>query len=322
MPNHMVKIFLVLLSLVFTFTVNNIAIADDTIVAKVGNVPITIYELNRQLQKLIPLASSYHSGVSKEKIVELQDQALDELIEQAYMVQYAFDEEISVSKSDVDAMLDPIIERFDSNDAFMAALGNEGIDGLRAAIFRHLLAKKALQIAVEDRVSVDEVALKADFEKNRHRYMRPRQFRASHIIVKIMPEMTAEEKVEKENLVNALYEKAIAGEDFYDLAYYNSEDKTRMVGGDIGVFHLGQAQPEVEEVIVKMKVGEISKPIRTFYGFEIVKLTEDSPETQLTYADMREKLYAAEYKAQFDRLKSDWLLQLKAAYPVERLLSK
>ena len=95
-----------------------------------------------------------------------------------------------------------------------------------------------------------------------------------------------------------------------------------MVGGDIGVFHLGQAQPEVEEVIVKMKVGEISKPIRTFYGFEIVKLTEDSPETQLTYADMREKLYAAEYKAQYDRLKSDWLLQLKAAYPVERLLSK
>ena len=116
--------------------------------------------------------------------------------------------------------------------------------------------------------------------------------------------------------------KAVAGEDFYDLAYYNSEDKTRMVGGDIGVFHLGQAQPEVEEAIVKMKVGEISKPVRTFYGYEIVKLMEVSPSTQLTFADMREKLMAAEHKEQYDRLKADWLAGLKESYKVERLIAK
>ena len=322
MLTHTFKTSAVLLALVFSLLFSTFVVADDTIVAKVGNVPITAFELNRQLQKLIPLAGSYHSGVSKVKVGELQEQALDELIEQAYMVQYAIDEEISVSKNDVDVTLNSLIERYDSNDAFMAALGAEGIDGLRSAIFRHLLAKKALQLAVADRVSVDEMALKADFEKNRHRYMRPRQFRASHILIKILPEMTAEEKAEKETLVNSLYEKATAGEDFYDLAYYNSEDKTRMVGGDIGVFHLGQAQPEVEEVIVDMKVGEISKPIRTFYGFEIVKLTEDSPETQLTYVDMREKLIANERKSQFDSIKADWLDGLKKTYQVERFNAK
>lgn len=322
MSTHVIKTSTVLLAFVVSVLVSTIAVADNTIVAKVGNVPITIFELNRQLQKLIPLASSYHSGVSQEKIAELQEQALNALIEQAYMVQYAFDEEISVPKSDVDAMLEPIIKRFDSNDAFIAALGAEGLDGLRAAIFRLLLANKALQVAVEDHVSVNEPALQAGFEKNKHRYMRPRQFRASHILIKIRPEMTGEEKAEKVKLVDSLYEKAINGEDFYDLAYYNSEDKTRMVGGDIGVFHLGQAQPEVEAVIVGMKVGDISKPISTFYGYEIVKLTEDSPETQLTYADMREKLMANEHKEQYDSIKADWLAGLKAAYQVERLIIK
>ena len=316
------KIRIVLFAIVLSFLLNAVALADDTIVAKVGSVPITTFELNRQLQKLIPLAGTFHSGVSQDKIAELQELALDELIEQAYMVQYAFDEEISVPTSEVDAIIDPIINRYDSNAAFVAALGEEGVDGLRAAVFRLLLAKKALKIAVENRVSVNEVELQADFEKNKHRYMRPRQFRASHILIKVRPEMTSEEKKEKETLANNLYKKAIAGEDFYDLAYYNSEDKTKMVGGDIGLFHLGQAQPEVEEVIVTMKVGEISNPIRTFYGYEIVKLTEDSSETQLTYADMREKLIANERKSQYDSIKADWLDSLKKTYQVERFISK
>ena len=114
MLTRILKKATVLLVLVSSLLFTTVVFADDTIVAKVGNVPITIFELNRQLQKLIPLAGSYHSGVSQDKVAELQGQALDDLIEQAYMVQYAFDEEISVPKSDVDAMLDPIVERFDS----------------------------------------------------------------------------------------------------------------------------------------------------------------------------------------------------------------
>ena len=180
MPTRITKTSFAVLALFILLFVSTVAVAENTIVAKVGSVPITVFELNRQLQKLIPLSSSYHSGVAQDKIAELQDQALEDLIEQAYMVQYAFAEEISVPKSEVDAILEPITKRFDSNDAFLAALGTEGVDGIRAAIFRQLLAQKALKVAVEDRVSVNEAALQADFEKNKHRYMRPRQFRADH----------------------------------------------------------------------------------------------------------------------------------------------
>ena len=70
-----------------------------------------------------------------------------------------------------------------------------------------------------------------------------------------------------------------------------------------------------------MKVGEISKPVRTFYGYEIIKLTEDSPATQLTFADMREKLMANEHKEQYDRLKADWLAGLKEFYAVGQNIS-
>jgi parvulin-like peptidyl-prolyl isomerase len=314
-----------LIGLFFVLTVSSIvvspALAQEAVIARVGSVPITAFDVGRQLQKLIPLQGSYHSGVKPEKIVELRTQALDELIEQSYLVQYAYSEEIAVSKSDIDAMVKPLRARFKTDDAFQAALGQESEKEFRAAVARHLLAKKALKVAVDDKVEIDETALKADFEKNREKYMRPRQFRASHILIKVDPASSAEEKRAKKDLAQALYEKAVAGEDFHDLAYYNSNDKTAMVGGDVGYFHLGQMDKDVEAVVVKMKVGEISAPISTLYGYEIVKLVDTKPATQLSFDDMREKLVARERKAQAEKLKADLLQSLRAKYPVEHLSS-
>lgn len=313
-----INLFLILL----TASTLIAAEVDQTVVATVGGVPITIYELSRQFNKLLPLAGNYHGGVPPEKIAKLQEQALDSLIEQTYMVKYALGEEIAVSKEEVDAVIDPVKKNYASSDAFEKATGAEGIDGIRAAVFRQLLAQKALKIAVEDRVKVDETLLEADFKKNKHRYMRPRQFHVSHILITVRPELTVEEKAEKTKLVNSLYERAAAGEDFYDLAYYNSEDQTRMVGGVQPPFHLGQAQPEVEAAILTMKPGEVSKPIKTFYGYEIVLLREDLPETQLTFKDKREQLMLDESKKQRTALKAAWLTELKAQYKVERILNK
>jgi len=294
---------------------------DKTVVATVGGVPITIYELNRQFNKLMPMAGNYHGGVAPEKVAQIQAQALDALIEQTYMVKYALDEEISVSKKGVDAVLDPFIKKYPSRAEFAKAIGAEGVDGVRSSIFRQLLSEKAFKTAVEDKIVIDEAALEAEFTKNRHRYIRPRQFHVSHILISVRPELTADEKAAKEKLVDSLYERAVAGEDFYDLAYYNSEDKTRMVGGVMPPFHLGQAQPEVEAAILTMKPGEISRPIKTFYGYEIVQLREDLPETQLTFKDKREQLIQEESKKQRETLKSAWLTELKSRYKLERILT-
>jgi len=299
--------------------VSGAAFAQDSVVAKVGSVPITIYEVGRQLQRLIPLEGSYHGNVKPAKIAELRQKALDELIDQALLVQYAYGEELAVTSAEINDMIAPIRARFKSDDDFEQALGQEGEKAFRASISRRLLAEKALQLAVADKIHVDESVLKAEFEKNKEKYKRPRQFKASHILIKIDPALTAEEVEQKKQHVQSLYEKAMAGDDFYNLAYYNSEDKTAMVGGDVGYFHLGQLDKDVEAVVLKMKVGSISKPIRTFYGYEIVKLVEDNPEAQLTYDDVREKLIAAESKRQAKKLKTDLFAMLREKYPVERL---
>jgi len=293
--------------------------AATKIVARVGSVPITEFELNQQLQKLIPLASSFHSGIAKEKVDALKEEALESLVEKAYMVQFALQEEIAVPSADVDNELERIRKAFKSDADFNKALGSLNISDLRAAIYRKLLAKKAFDVAVTQKVDISEADIKSYYDENKNRFMRPRQFRASHILLKVDPAGTKEAKAERLAFAKELVAKARAGEDFYNLAYYNSDDRTKFVGGDMGTFHQGQVLKEIEDAILKMKVGDISEPIETIYGYSIIKLVEDNPPKQLGFEDMKAKLTEQMTKSQKDELKKAWLDELKAKYKVERI---
>ena len=120
-------------------------------------------------------------------------------------------------------------------------------------------------------------------------------------------------------LAKELATKAQAGEDFYNLAYYNSDDRTKYVGGDMGYFHQGGILKELDYAIQNMKVGEVSDPIQTLYGYSILKLVENNPPKQLSFDEMKEKLTKQERKTRRESVKAAWLDILNARYKVERL---
>lgn len=305
---------------IFIFSLVAGASAKTSTVARVGSVPITDFELNQKLNQLVPMSSSFHSGVSTDKVAELREKAYSALVERALMTQYAIDEEIALTKNAVNSDLERIRSSFQSKRDFKNAMGGLSVADLRAAIYRKLLADKALEVAVNDKVNVTDESVKEYYQKNMHRFMRPKQFRASHILLKVDPSSTQEQVNVVRKKAEDLLAKAKAGEDFYNLAYYNSDDRTKFVGGDLGLFHRGQIQEEVEAELVTMKVGEVSGPVRSLYGFHIVKLTELNPERQMTFDEMRVKLFESERSSQYDRLKEEWLQILKAKYKVERLI--
>jgi len=94
----------------------------------------------------------------------------------------------------------------------------------------------------------------------------PKLYTASHILVVFNG--NEEEALSK---AMALYKRSVAGEDFYDLAYYNSDDKSRYVGGSLGSFHRGQVQEDFGDALVELNVGEISRPVKSEYGYHIIK---------------------------------------------------
>jgi len=287
------------------------------VVARVGAIPVTIYEFNRHLQKIYPLQVSFHGKVSPEKLAGIKKLALDEMIAQAYKVQYALDEEISVANDAVDAEIDKVRGRFKSEDEFEKALGQEGLVAFRATVYRQLLAKQAEKVAVDDKVQVTEQQVREYYEANKQRFMRPLQYQASHILIKVDPALTDAEKLALKEKAEKLAKQAKAGEDFYNLAYYNSDDRTKYVGGDLGLFHEGQTVQEFDEALKTMAPGDIVGPVKSLYGYHIIKLVQRNEPRQLEYDEMSGKIRSQLEQQQRDALRDEWMAALKAKYPVE-----
>jgi hypothetical protein len=103
-------------------------------------------------------------------------------------------------------------------------------------------------------------------------------------------------------------QQLVAGGDFAKLAaQYSTDTSNKDKGGDLGWFPKGQMVPEFEAVAFKLKVGEISQPVKTTYGYHIIQV--------LAHADI--PLDAATYQQAKESAFSKWLTGLRDQYKVE-----
>lgn len=144
---------------------------------------------------------------------------------------------------------------------------------------------------VADEVSVNRREIQRHYNRNLFRYQQGEQAEASHIL--LTPESESAE-AEAEAMAAGLRDRARAGEDFAELARaYSDDDATAADGGSLGVFGPEEMVPEFSEAVFSMSPGEISDPVRTDYGFHIVRLeTRQAAETQ-ALAEVEEDIRAA-----------------------------
>lgn len=119
-----------------------------------------------------------------------------------------------------------------------------------------------LKKEVEEKAKVDDTEVKEFFDKNADKFTIGTKIRASHILV------------ETEDQAKKIRERIRKGESFERLAETFSKDKgSASKGGDIGSFVSGQMVPEFERAVMGLKTGEISEPVKTRFGYHIIKLT-------------------------------------------------
>ncbi len=123
-----------------------------------------------------------------------------------------------------------------------------------------------------DEVKVTEKEIKQYYDKNRKtKYTKKEKRRVRHILLK-----TSEKKSESDTKKKAedILKKAKETDNFAALAKEYSEGPSASRGGDLGYFSKGKMVKSFEEVVFNMKPGEIRGPIKTRFGFHIVKLED------------------------------------------------
>lgn len=134
------------------------------------------------------------------------------------------------------------------------------------------------------------------------------QTKARHILVK--PSEILSDEQARELLVS-LRARALAGEDFGDLAREFSEDiGSAQEGGELGWTVPGQLVPEFEAAMAKTPVDGISEPVRTQFGWHIVKVEgrrEEDMTDETTRAKAMDYVHNRKYQEELDA----WLRQIR-----------
>ncbi len=131
----------------------------------------------------------------------------------------------------------------------------------------------------EDQVKIEETAIRNFYDQNLARFTTPEQVEASHILIKVDENADDQAVARAKEEALSVYEKAVKAEDFAELAKTYSQGPSAASGGYLGRFGKTSMVKPFADAAFAMKAGDISQPVRTRFGWHIIKVTDKTPET-------------------------------------------
>ena len=174
-------------------------------------------------------------------------------------------------------------------------ISNE-FDAKRAVYFEPPQARVAyVELSVERlaaAIKIDDSAVKKHYDDAPRRYSKPGSRSASHILLPLVEGAAGEEAVRAK--AARLVSEARGGADFAELARTYSKDAGSATrGGDLGVIQKGAMVPPFEKAVFALSAGEISEPVKTEFGYHVIKVTRVSKTEAIPFEEVREDIATA-----------------------------
>ena len=141
--------------------------------------------------------------------------------------------------------------------------------------------------AVRPGITAAEEELRARYDQTRARYAVADEVELSQVFLPLVPDAKPEQVEEAKKKLEGLRDQARKGADFAALAKAESRDPSASRGGDMGSFKRGEMVPGLERMAFALKAGEVGEPVRTSFGYHLVKVRERRYARQLTFEEAK-----------------------------------
>jgi len=139
------------------------------------------------------------------------------------------------------------------------------------------------------------------------------QTHARHILIKVT-EITSE--AEARQKINQVHVRLKNGEDFPTLAKLYSQDGSAQKGGDLGWLYPGDTVPAFDQAMNALKIGEISNPVQSQFGFHIIQVLERRT-TDVSQERQRQRATMALRQRKLEEANQEWVRQVRDRAYVE-----
>jgi len=183
-------------------------------------------------------------------------------------------------------LADVLISEEDARDAFESTSEEYHRDEQR--VIRYMVVETA---KLRRLLAVDEKELTTYYEDHRDEFLQGEQANARHILIRVAPDATENERAEAEVRANGVAAIARQGADFSELAAIHSEDPgSKDEGGDLGWFGRGRMVKEFEDAVFSAKPGEIVGPVKSQFGYHVIRVEAVRPEHQQPFEEVEEQV--------------------------------
>jgi peptidyl-prolyl cis-trans isomerase C len=290
-------------------------------VATVNGVAISRTDFDEKYTKMTRAFTTRNKDVPENLAARYKQSILNQLVEKELLRQRIEKDGIQIAADELAGEYEEYKKMFRTEENFRRYLKSSQVsedqikDNVRHNLAVNMLLEKSGDVAVAE----DEA--KEYYEKHKERYAEKEQVQASHILFKAGakdgPDADKAAK-KKADEIYGLAKKKDA--DFGALAKKHSQGPTSSRGGDLGFFTRGRMVKEFEEVAFKLKPGQVSKPVKTQFGWHVIKVVKRKEARQKGFDEVKESITKNLKARKNRRAKQALLKDLRAEAKVETLI--
>jgi peptidyl-prolyl cis-trans isomerase SurA len=235
----------------------------------------------------------------KKAMDEVTPQLLVEAIDELLLLQMGKEKGYHLSDDQFKSWLENLRKEQNLQDdqKFYAALKQEGmtVDDLRKNVEKQFLVGQVQRDEVGSKLSITEEEARQYYLTHKDQFVQPATVTLREILLDV-PTVSkggqATINVGREDEVAqqaaAVRARILGGEDFAKVAAETSAAASKANGGLIGPINLAEVSPSLQELIGKMKIGDVTEPLRVTRGFQILKLESLKPAAPQPFESVRD----------------------------------
>ncbi len=294
----------------------------DRIAAVVNNDLITQSEVEaRSAPDMARIRAEPDATKRAEMRKDLFKRAVDLLIGEKLMEAQIKELNIEVTDSEVDLGIEDVKKQNGIEGAqFEQLLAQEGytLSSYRAFMKKHMAKLKLINLKVRSKVKVADEDLRAEYAKQSRDEALDAEVHTRHLLVQLSPKPTPEQvEAARVKAVALAQEARKPGVDFADLARRKSEGSSAAEGGDLGFFRRGTMVPEFEKAAFNLPIGGVSDPVRTKFGWHVIKVEERRAGTPKPFEEVKDQLRERMSRMQLEHYTEQYVQELRAAAVVD-----